>query len=107
MIKTENFVVDFGHTKDPEIINELIGAPFSQAKAATSCLITKNEPPVLLAGEWITPFVAQGNAFCTINDQFIKAVGRKIALRKAVRQIDNAEHRTEIWKAYLSVVKKP
>lgn len=52
--------------------------------------------------------VALGTAQCSKQDQFVKAVGRKIALTRALKDgMFNKEYRTLIWNKYWSLVKKP
>lgn len=42
------------------------------------------------------------SAYCSENDQFNKATGRKVALKRAVQYLPK-EERTKIWKEYLKV----
>jgi len=98
MVKTENFVVDFHHTQDQEIIASL-NPPVNPPKAATRCNIFFKTQ----AGVSTTPLVV-GTAFCTKNDNFVKATGRKVALRKAVASLPR-EQRVEIWSGYLAACK--
>lgn len=99
MIKTQNFVVDFHHTQDENIIQAL-NPPRVMPKAATKCAIFFKTQ----GGEVSTSPMVEAAAFCTQNDQFVKATGRKIALRKALVSL-NRDARTEIWSGYLAACK--
>ena len=97
MIKTLNFVVDFHHTQDEKIIAGL-NPPRVMPKAATICEIFE------IVDTDSVKAVSKGKAFCTKNDQFVKATGRKVALRKAVASLPR-EQRVEIWSSYLAACK--
>lgn len=44
--------------------------------------------------------IIKGSAFCAPCDQFSKALGRKIALRRALCWFDNKFDRSMFWQAY-------
>lgn len=47
--------------------------------------------------------VAEGEAFCHVNDQFNKETGRKLALARALKESElSQESRALIWQAYFS-----
>ena len=54
----------------------------------TTCTVEKDG--VLLSGDSI----------CSPKDNFSKAMGRKISLKRAVLKLENREERRGIWKAY-------
>ena len=48
----------------------------------------------------------EGLAYCSINDNFERAIGRKIALTRALKDAGfDKDTRTAIWKEYLGLVK--
>jgi len=56
------------------------------------------EPRITVAIIETPEFVAQGEAFLSIKDNFSKRVGRKIALARAMKQVPFEKPvRTEIW----------
>lgn len=47
--------------------------------------------------------IGQGVTYCHSTDQFCRAIGRKIALQRAIEHLPR-EARTQIWKAYFDFV---
>lgn len=48
-----------------------------------------------------------GSAFCSVEDNFNKAIGRKLALTRALEGSKfSKEERTAIWETYFDIVKK-
>ena len=48
-----------------------------------------------------------GRSYCTPQDQFCRATGRKIALARALRNINvNKDMRRQIWKEYFKAIGK-
>lgn len=46
--------------------------------------------------------VSYGYSMCRISDRYVKAIGRKLALTRALKAADfSREERTIIWKEYL------
>lgn len=43
---------------------------------------------------------ALGMAHCSINDQFNRAIGRKVALADALKEFDDVEFRRYVWEKY-------
>lgn len=52
----------------------------------------------------VSDLLSYGVAYCQPPDQFVKSKGRKIALKKAVRDFSRVD-RTIIWKAYFDSMK--
>lgn len=50
------------------------------------------------------PISTIGRAFCNATDQFNRAIGRRIALTRAIAHFPRAI-RTQIWKAYFAYLK--
>ena len=55
----------------------------------TDCVVWRGE---LLIGE--------GHSYCSLMDNFDRKVGRKLALARAIAELDK-DTRTEIWKEYM------
>ena len=55
-----------------------------------------------ISGLKMIPKIARGEAMCQKNDQFVKAIGRKIALTKALEDyVEFSKYdRTKVWDAY-------
>ena len=49
--------------------------------------------------------LAQGEAFCGLGDHFDKSVGRKIALTRALKEMDIKEFSTIVWNKYIETVR--
>lgn len=68
-------------------------------KMVTMCNIWKiNKGWIFPEDEWAN--LNYGLAKCGVNDNFCKETGRKIALSRALKCIDDKEVRTAIWNAY-------
>ncbi len=69
------------------------GETMDDGRRATYCFITKDG----------TPF-ATGIALCSKNDNFNKRVGRKIALKRAAKELypDDRDARRKLWDAYFA-----
>jgi hypothetical protein len=70
--------------------------PYTQYKGKTSCYVDDIESGELLL---------EGEAYCSENDIFDKAVGRKISLARAIESLDK-ETRTEFWNKYIETTKR-
>ena len=55
--------------------------------------------------EWDSTSYLLGAGLCHPNDQFNKAIGRKVALARAISGLPR-ETRTQIWKAYFAFLKR-
>lgn len=68
-------------------------------KAATTATIEKRWEATV--GDGFSPwvFVSCGVAGCSLDDKYVKDVGRKLALKRAMRDWPRAS-RTKMWKAY-------
>ena len=95
MFKTGKFEVYFKHYPDEigENPSRVPGETIPYC-GRTECIITENEESI-----------RDGSAFCGLNDRFDKAVGRKVALARALEGADK-EFRTLIWTKYLEAVKR-
>jgi hypothetical protein len=93
MLKLDNGMqVFFKHYPD-EDGNSFSGMPYH---GRTLCVIEDS-----VAGECLR----DGESFCGLNEKrFDKAVGRKVALAKALEGAPR-EFRTEVWKKYIETVK--
>lgn len=80
MFTVDNYKVSFSHRQYHAWCN-----------GHTDCFITYVDNPENHA--------AEGRAICSALDQFNKAVGRKVALTRALKPFDK-EIRTRFWKAY-------
>ena len=63
----------------------------SDVPEATNCVVTDPQKT----------FEATGRAVCDSRDEFVKRIGRKIALKKAVATFPR-ETRKQIWDGYIS-----
>jgi len=64
--------------------------PTKPAKAVTSAFLSFGDEEL-----WV------GNAWCSMEDQFSKEKGRKIALARALAHTPDRVWRGEVWKEYL------
>jgi len=87
MIKGKDFEIHFSHdVVDPSAI-------LYKFSHITEC-------EVIIGDE-----VVYGTSYCMRTDQFQKSVGRKLALTRALENLDK-ETRAKIWTAYFEKVKK-
>lgn len=88
-----NYLVDFIYGEDSASL--LLGRNINGRRRYTNCAIFKalrNQPLELLASE---------TAVCNPKDRFAKSIGRKTALKKALKQANfTREERKKIWGAY-------
>jgi len=80
-------------TTDEEGVDRNPETPY---KGKTTCYIDDE-----LSGEALR----EGVAFCSINDRFDKARGRKLSLTRAIEGLDK-DLRKEFWTAYLAVTSR-
>ena len=80
MFTLDDYRVSFNHTHfDPN---------FDLFRGYTHCFISKDDKAEFM-----------GVAWCSTQDQFNKATGRKVALTRALKPFDK-ETRTRFWNAY-------
>ena len=75
--------------------------PFS-----TTCIVERVKSGGVFKDDGVV--VCNGISLCDNRDQFVKAIGRKIALKRALMSKNDLskEERTKIWKGYFSRVSK-
>lgn len=84
-----NFRAYFKHTVDKD----------TPTKGETSCKIVKKEGKLL-------KLLGSGHSATHVTDTFIKTRGRKVALKKALKDANlNKEERSLIWANYFNIVK--
>jgi len=112
MVTTDDYVIRFRHENLHKIVNllenrspddllgntstiDLVIAMFDllgqNLNGRTHCIIEDHNKNVLF----------EGVSECSSKDQFCKDIGRKYALKRAIRDLDR-EERVKIWKAYLN-----
>jgi len=99
MLKFGNFQVFFKHIPDEAgtaVFSNRTGMQFvNHYRGRTMCIITENDEEI-----------SSGEAFCSQNDHYDKSIGRKVALTRALAQLDDKEFSTVVWKRYLGTEKK-
>lgn len=85
----------FNHRKakvdeDGKVIEHVCG-PTKPCKAVTTAFLRFPDDEV-----WI------GNAWCSLDDQFNKERGRKIALARALQHSPDRSWRRQVWDAYFA-----
>lgn len=92
MIEVEGYKIYFKHVK--------LSVPMwfegdHLATHLTECVVEKVTPPT----DMPKTISALGRAWCSWDDNFSRAKGRKISLAKAIEKFP-VEFRTNVWKAY-------
>ena len=68
------------------------------AQAITRCMISPQSSSNM---SWMAP-LAMGEAFCSVEDPFCRATGRKVALARALRKLfSDKGARRDAWGQYL------
>ncbi len=103
-VEGQEFRVLFAHRRAATNVNK------AQFKVITSCAITDGKT-----------ILAQGATKCSVNDNFCRATGRKVALSRALAEMpgrpydplhetkptwDEAQRRA-VWNAYWTAVRQP
>lgn len=84
MLKVDGYDIYFRHkTEEWGVLGD---TPY---RACTDCIIEKDKQ-----------VVATNSAYCSMEDVFDKAKGRKISLARTLVNFDK-EFRTNVWKAYI------
>ena len=103
MTRNNQFGIFFKHFNGEETRN-LNHKPTAPVSRATQCTLEHYDAN----GEVKIAHIQ--NAFCSQNDDFVKSVGRKVALRKLLYRNfpggENREFRTLVWKAYFDQIEK-
>ena len=95
-VNGKDYIVKFHHASMPFDTNEQSYKTFPITNGSTIGSLCQ-----IIEGEKI---VEQGEARCSLKDQFCRAIGRKIALTRAIRQLypgeKNKKSRADFWSAY-------
>jgi hypothetical protein len=73
---------------------------FGFVKGFTECFIETE----MENGSWCIWF--EGHAICSWEDNFDRAIGRKVALARALKHIEEKSLRKDFWEAYFRKVKR-
>jgi hypothetical protein len=99
MLKFEDYQVYFKHypTDEGTIVGMMDNHKnyYTLFSGRTECIIEKD-------GE----ILAEGEAFCGLGDHFDKAVGRKISLTRALKEIDDKEFSAVVWNKYIETTRR-
>lgn len=92
MLKIDGYDIYFRHKPNEEgtimvkTDERVTESPF---KGMTECIIEKDKNEVAI-----------GVACCSLSDRYVKSVGRKVALARAIEEFDK-DFRKAVWEAYI------